>query len=118
MAAVPTFVLGDVNGDGHFNVADISAEMAALTNITALKNNYGPSHLVLNTDELDAVLDQNHDGVINNLDVQAAITNLANTGGVGTVSAVPEPTSLVLLAVGGILVLVGTRARKQFSIAK
>ena len=115
---MPTFVLGDVNGDGHFNVADISAEMAALTNITALKNNYGPSHLVLNTDELDAVLDQNHDGVINNLDIQAAITNLANTGGVGTLTAVPEPTSLVLLAVGGILVLAGARARKHFAITK
>jgi autotransporter-associated beta strand protein len=117
VAAVPTFVLSDVDGDGHFNVADISAEMAALTNISAFQSNYGPSHLVLNNDELYAVLDQNHEGMINNLDVQAAITALANTGGVGTLTAVPEPTSFVLLAVGGVLVYAGARTRRNAAAA-
>ncbi|HEY2761665.1 MAG TPA: autotransporter-associated beta strand repeat-containing protein, partial [Pirellulales bacterium] len=112
VATVPTFVLDDVNGDGHFTVADISAEMAALTNLSAFQNNYGPNHLVLNADELDAVLDQNHDGVINNTDVQAAITSLANTGGVGNMTAVPEPASVVLLALGG-MALAAQRLRRQ-----
>ena len=118
VAAVPTFVLDDVNGDGHFTVADISAEMLALANVTAFQNNYGPSHLVLNSDELYAVLDQNHDGAINNADIQAAITSLANGGGngAGSVSAVPEPTSWLLLAAGGALLLVGC-ARKKFVLA-
>ncbi|HEY2760801.1 MAG TPA: autotransporter-associated beta strand repeat-containing protein, partial [Pirellulales bacterium] len=97
LASVPTFVTGDVNGDGHFNVADISVEMSALTNLAAYQNSYGPGHLVLNTDELYAVLDQNHDGIINNTDIQAAISRLANTGGVGNLSAVPEPSSLSLV---------------------
>ena len=102
-ATTPIFVAGDVNGDGHFTVADIAAEMSALTNLTAYQNSYGPSHLTLNTDELYAVLDQNHDGIINNADIQAAISSLANTGGVGNLTAVPEPSSISLLVIGAVL---------------
>ena len=104
LATVPTFVTGDVNGDGNFNVADIAAEMRALANLAAYQSNYGPGHLVLNTDELYAVLDQNHDGSINNMDIQAAIDRVANSGGASSVVApVPEPTSLTLLVVGAIV---------------
>ena len=109
---MPSFVLGDVNGDGHFTVADISAEMAALSNISAFENNYGPSHLLLNTDELYAVLDQNHDGVINNADIQSAINTLANTGGNGNLTAVPEPASFLLLGLGAAIML-AARARRN-----
>ena len=108
-ATTPIFVAGDVNGDGHFTVADIAAEMSALTNLTAYQNSYGPSHLVLNTDELFAVLDQNHDGIINNADIQAAISRLANTGGVGNLTAVPEPSSISLLVLGAILSAIAIR---------
>jgi len=111
---VPTFVAGDVNGDVHVDVADISAEMSALTNVTAFENNYGPSHLVLNTDELYAVLDQNHDGMINNADVQALIVLLADGGGSaiggGSFTAVPEPSSIMLVGLG-CMMLIAVRVR-------
>ena len=110
VATVPTFVLGDVNGDGHVNAADVLAEEKALANISAFENNYGPSHLVLNTDELYAVLDQNDDGTITNADVQALLISLKS--GKGSSSSVPEPCSLLLLGLGSAALLIA-RTRKK-----
>ena len=95
--------VGDVNQDGHVTVADISALMAALSNIPV----YQSSHPSLDMLDVADILDVNHDGQDTNNDVQALISFLANTpNGGGTFSAVPEPASFVLLAWGALALLV------------
>ncbi|HZZ29220.1 MAG TPA: autotransporter-associated beta strand repeat-containing protein, partial [Pirellulales bacterium] len=111
----PTFLLGDVNGDGHYDAADIPAEELALINLSHYQNATGnPYGINLTTDEMDAVLDQNHDGVINNIDMQALINNLL--AGQGSNSVVPEPASFVLLTIGGTLLLLRKR-RKGITVS-
>ena len=115
-AAATQLKRGDVNQDGVVNVADISAMMAALTDIpdyasgslqftgtsTFVRSNHAIPFDFL---DLADVLDTNSDGVITNTDLQAEISGVANDGvfGGGAVSAVPEPGSLVLLAFGGLI---------------
>ena len=102
-------MVGDVNQDGHVNVADLSSLMAALSDIPA----YQTSHPSLDGLDIADILDVNHDGQDTNADVQALINFVANTGGGGTVSAVPEPASFVLLAVGG-MILVQSKFRRAW----
>ena len=81
---------GDVNGDNVVNVADVQARRRALANLNGYQG-------------LKTVLDVNTDGVIDNSDVQMLISKIATGGqGTGTISAVPEPSALLLLAMGGI----------------
>ncbi|HZZ27377.1 MAG TPA: autotransporter-associated beta strand repeat-containing protein [Pirellulales bacterium] len=108
-APAVTFTLpGDVNNDGHYDARDIIAEEAALVNLTGYQTT-NPYGITLNPDEMDAVLDQNHDGLINNMDVQYLINNLLN--GQGSNAPVPEPSSLVLLGLA--LPLVWSAARRR-----
>jgi hypothetical protein len=63
---------------------------------------------------LQDIGDINHDGFVNNKDVQALLDLLAASGsgsGGGGLTLVPEPGSIVLLALGG-LILLWTAVRK------
>jgi hypothetical protein len=93
---------GDFNRDGQVNAADIPAMMSALTNLSSYKtaNN-------LTNFDLMAFGDINSDGQINNADLQALI-NLF-TSGRNTLA--PEPTSWVLLAVGGIMLMLSRKLK-------
>jgi PEP-CTERM motif-containing protein len=51
------------------------------------------------------VANLNNDNVVNNADLQGLIVALANGGGGGSISAVPEPGSLALMAIGGLIVV-------------
>lgn len=59
---VPTFVLGDANGDGALNNLDIAAFVLAIQNRTLYEMMYPDI-------DPDVVLDMNGDGVLNNLDI-------------------------------------------------
>jgi endoglucanase len=85
---------GDFNRDGHLDTSDISAMEAALTDL----NGWYASEtaLGLNSTQEKIIADVNKDGVVNNADLQQLLTKLL-TGG-GSDAAVPEPASLVLLA--------------------
>ena len=83
------FFPGDFNRDGHVNVADIPAMLAALTDL----NNYKSINSLSDVNLL-AIGDINSSGR-NNADVQSLL-NLLKSGG-GSTAAVPEPASLVLL---------------------
>jgi fibronectin-binding autotransporter adhesin len=107
-------VRGDVDQDTHVNIADVSAMMGALSDVS--KYQAGTSIYRNNTitnwtnSDLLEIANLNNDTVVNNLDAQALIVYLANnpTGlpapGGGSLSAVPEPGSVVLLAIGGLAV--------------
>ncbi|HZZ26556.1 MAG TPA: autotransporter-associated beta strand repeat-containing protein [Pirellulales bacterium] len=110
--AVVFTLAGDVNNDGHYDSADIVAEEAALINLAHYQTT-NPYGITLNADEMDAVLDQNHDGLINNIDVQALINNLLN--GQGSQAPVPEPSSLLLLGLALPAIWSAARRRKARS---
>ena len=101
---------GDFNRDGVTTAADVSAMLAALSDL----NTYKANHQLTDFD-LMAFGDVNQDGVIDNRDVQALITYLANGGtgdtglGSGSLAVVPEPATSALFALGGCFVIGITR---------
>jgi len=77
--AVQAFLLGDINGDGHVNAADILPFMRALTNLQAYQTSRG-----LTAAQLLAVADINHDGKVTTADLQALLNLLKGGGGSGS----------------------------------
>jgi hypothetical protein len=87
--------LGDVSQNLHVDAGDIMAMEVALTNLGA----YQAAHPYLaDVDDMEDVLDINGDGLINNADLQALVTDLSNSS--GTTIGVPEPSTLVLGLLG------------------
>ncbi|HZZ29341.1 MAG TPA: dockerin type I repeat-containing protein [Pirellulales bacterium] len=103
-------ILGDMNFDGHVDSSDITAMEQALTNLTGYETKFG-----LNGDYLKFVGDLNHDGVVNNIDLQSLLNILL--GGGGSISQVPEPGSITLLGLGGLAVLFYVRRRRGLTAA-
>jgi fibronectin-binding autotransporter adhesin len=90
---------GDINRDGHVTVVDIQALMVALSDLNAYKA--ANPDLASNPQLLTQVLDVNGDGKIDNTDIQALINLVANTvSGGGALTAVPEPSTLILSVIG------------------
>ena len=87
---------GDFNQDGHVDFVDLSAMLAALTDL----NGYKSEHDFSNTD-LVALGDFNSDGTLDNTDVQAFLYVLKSGG--DSLTNVPEPALLALSAAGGLL---------------
>jgi hypothetical protein len=92
---------GDVNHDGHVNSADLLALEAALKNVSS----YAGSDL----SKAIYAADYNYDDVIDNFDLQFLINTLKAGGGS---TAIPEPGSMVLLALGG-LALASAPSRRR-----
>jgi hypothetical protein len=109
LSVAATYYQGDVNRDSLVNVADISALMTALSDLSGYQSTHpGMSDPQLLLD----VADVNGDGNVTNADIQALINLLANNaagGAGGSISAVPEPPSLILLAVAGVVSLLRRR---------
>ena len=87
---------GDLNGDGVVNGLDI-----ALVASNWLRTGFNNA-------------DANGDGVVNGLDIALISANWLKTspnGGAGSGSAVPEPSAIVLAALGGLAVLACRRRR-------
>jgi endonuclease I len=91
------FRLGDFNIDGVVTGADISAMLNALTDLPS----YEADHSLTNANLL-AIGDLNTDGAITNSDIQPLLDLVAS--GTGSIAAVPEPSGLLLLALGSVLV--------------
>ncbi len=85
---------GDFNADGVVDTQDINPFVLALVDPAAYAATYP------NVDPLLA--DPNQDGLINTEDINLWIQYL--TGG-ATSSVIPEPTSLVILATGGLAII-------------
>jgi len=95
---------GDFNQDGHVNAADIPAGEAALAN---LKGYMSTHHM--NSEDMNLIGDVNGDNQVTNADLQALLNYIKN--GNGSTNAVPEPSSLVLLGAGCLLLAARKRGR-------
>jgi hypothetical protein len=96
---------GDFNLDGVLTKSDLSAMLGALTNLNTYRVSKGMS-----TADLLAVGDLNRDGVVSNFDIQSLVNAIA--AGAGAIAAVPEPASIVLLAIAA-MAIVMARGRKR-----
>ena len=104
-------VVGDFSGDGQVNSGtDINLMLKALSDPSA----YEQSHQLSDGDFL-TIADVNHDGKITNADIQPLLDLIATNGG-GSLAAVPEPASWLLVAVGTLGVVCLLR-RKRASVA-
>jgi len=108
LSSHPFYYGGDMNGDGHFNAQDISAMQAAIANPAAYEasKNITPAMFL-------SMADFNGDGKVNGSDLQTMLNDLKS--GFGNISTVPEPTSMALLSLGGVLVLARCRRRSTAS---
>ena len=82
------------------SITDLQAMLKAMTDLNMWKLSYDASDA-----DLLAIGDLDHSGVVTNRDVQGLLNLLASQGG-GTTAAVPEPSSLILMACGMGVVLV------------
>jgi hypothetical protein len=96
------FLPGDVNRDGHVDVADVASLMAALSDLTAYQATHGPGGSALTDSQLLQIADLTGDNLVTNADIQGLINLLANGGGSSSLSAVPEPNGLALTVMAAI----------------
>ena len=120
------YLAGDINRDGQVTVADISALMTALADVSKYRSDKNLTDPTLFKD----VADVNQDGFVDNADIQALITLVANNiivsggtvpgnelvgdasaAGPQPVTAVPEPASIVLLGLGALTIAFRRRTR-------
>ena len=97
--------LGDFNLDGQVSNADLQSMISALASPSAFEaaNDLTAANLL-------ALGDFNNDGVFSTKDIQGMMAYLASGGadtGGGSVQAVPEPSTIVLLAIA--VAIVGPR---------
>ncbi len=101
-----TYYAGDFNRDGQVTAADIPAMMQALTNLKTYQATYS-----LTNAQLMEIGDLDGTGQVTNADLQALIDLLANGGGNGSLTVVPEPASIVLLGIGVMAIAFYHRSR-------
>jgi autotransporter-associated beta strand protein len=99
---------GDFSMNGVIDQTDIAEGLKALTNLSGFQANNS-----LDATQMLTVADVDSSGSVNNRDIQPLL-NLVASFGLGSVAAVPEPSTMVLLALGGVALL-ATRYRKQRS---
>jgi hypothetical protein len=85
-----SFPQGDFNLDGHVNADDIPVMMQALTDLNKYKSTYG-----LSDGDLPGIGDFDGDQKFTNADMQGFLAYLQ--AGNGSLAAVPEPASLLML---------------------
>src|SRR5262249_15424322 len=104
-AATP--VKGDFDRSAVVDLADVQAMMDALADLSG----YSATNHLSVPDDLVVVGYFDGDMKVPNLDLQGLLNLLANSSGGGSIAAVPEPTSVAMFCIGGLLVL-GLRKRE------
>ena len=103
--SVTATLRGDWNRDGQVTAADIPAMLTALTDL----NSYASTNSLSPT-QLAAIGDFDNSGTVTNRDIQGLLDLVASLGG-GSVAAVPEPRSIVLLGLGALAIAFRRRSR-------
>lgn len=98
---------GDLNLDASTSVTDIAALMSALSDL----QKYQAAHN-LTDDQTVALGDLDGDQRVTNADLQGLVNLLANAGGGGSLTAVPEPAGWWLAAVGLAAILISWPPRR------
>jgi hypothetical protein len=106
LSVVNTYLKGDWNRDGQVMATDIPAMLSALTDLNTYASNNS-----LSPTQLAAIGDFDNSGAVTNRDIQGLLDLLASQGG-GSVAAVPEPASLVLLALALSSIVIKVRRRQ------
>jgi len=101
-------IAGDLSLDGKLTSADIAAMMGALTDMKKFGVDHG-----LTDAQLAALGDIEQSGTFTNADLQLLITTLANSGGAGSLAAVPEPAGVVLAVLGAAATLIAVRRGRE-----
>ena len=101
LALTPSLLPGDFDRNGQVTTGDVSAMLAALTDLSSFKSAKG-----LSDAQLEVLGDFNSDFRVDNSDLQSLLNQLASAVGGGSAAAVPEPASFWLLAVGGLLIYI------------
>ncbi|MEX0886611.1 MAG: PEP-CTERM sorting domain-containing protein [Phycisphaeraceae bacterium] len=92
--AITADLLGDMNLDGLLDAADVAPFVLALTDPQAYEDQYDSDPLLVG--------DINGDGVLDAVDVAPFVQMLVGSDGV---ASVPEPGSLGMLGLGGLMLL-------------
>jgi len=87
----------DFNFDGAVTAADLSSMLTAMSSPADVSQ--------MSSDDLMSMGDLNGDGKVTNTDLQGLINMLANGGGSASLTAVPEPPAVGLLAAGALLLI-------------
>jgi hypothetical protein len=100
------FLRGDWNRDGQVTSVDIPTMLTALTDLTAYAttNSLSPTQLAL-------IGDFDSSGTVTNRDLQGQLDLVISLGG-GSVASVPEPSSIVLLALALPTIVITVRRRQ------
>jgi T5SS/PEP-CTERM-associated repeat protein len=105
---------GDINRDTHVDIADVSALMTALSDLPTYQGS-------LTTTQLAEIADLSGNNLVNNLDLQGLIVYLANNAGAlpapsgASMTAVPEPSSALLVLIGSAVMAAARRRQKSRS---
>jgi hypothetical protein len=89
---------GDFNFDNQVTTADIPAMLSALVDLNKFKTTFG-----LSNDDLLKIGDINQSGAVTNADIQAELDLVASVPK-GSIATVPEPSTLILAALGLVIV--------------
>ena len=108
-APAPLQLKGDLNFDGHVDAKDILAMEQALVDLNAYVASESGNGVTRSN--LASFADMNGDGNVNNADLQGLLKYLKD--GNGSLSAVPEPSGLVLISLALVaLVRIGFQRRR------
>jgi hypothetical protein len=100
---------GDFNRDQQVTAADIPAMLKALTNLNAYQ-----VEKLLTPSQLIAIGDLDLSGTISNRDIQLLLDIVPTLAGSGSLAAVPEPSALMLAAVGVARAALSLRRKQSF----